>query len=389
MIISIFLDRISRNNKYGVFAFRITAFALIIIGLISNLHMISRQNYMISTIRKGYNYVSFGKQLRYVYGADIERPLDFIRRIDKKDRRFFYDGYRWAIPEGKGDLSVKDYVQKNIAGGVDKDCWPFAYENMGKVIEENNGYSRSADEELKSAADKSFYPYFYLGLGKGLVKKGLDETEYNYILGIIDKQYWRYLHEGIGTEIDTMFIENQKKLIQFMPAADPEARKDIYRGFANGREYAIISYRDFQTWFGKISRGSMEEWESRVGNIEEEFRPYCYQRLGVEVGWRFSYGIKKYRDFMKEADAKYAAHMYKGLGMGIGWRFGDDISGCALLIKQAEQRYWPYIYEGLGMGVAKRYGYQIDGRLQDVETEKIPAEYRYQFRKGLKEGYGT
>ena len=75
--------------------------------------------------------------------------------------------------------------------------------------------------------------------------------------------------------------------------------------------------------------------------------------------------------------------------MSIGWRFGDNINGSVLLIKQIEQRYWPYIYEGLGTGVAKRYGYQLDERFQDIETEKIPAEYRYQFRKGLKETSGT
>jgi hypothetical protein len=69
--------------------------------------------------------------------------------------------------------------------------------------------------------------------------------------------------------------------------------------------------------------------------------------------------------------------------MALGWRFGSNINGCELLIRQIEQKYWTYAYEGLGAGVVKRYGYQLDERAKD--SEKIPVEYKDQFRKGLKE----
>ena len=383
MITAIFLDKIT-SNKYGVFVSRILAGALIIVSFISNLGMISLKNYRISTLPDGYNYISFGKQSRYMRGDNITQLSDLIGRIDKKYRRFFYDGYRWAVP--KDVLSIKDYVQKKMVS-IDKDCWPFAYEYLGSVMGQNLRYNKNTDEELKSHVDKVFYPYFFLGLGRSFANKGLDENEYNYILGIIDKQYWRYFHEGIGIEMDAMFSEDIKKFNQFISTTNIEARKEIYGGFAKGREYPRMSYRIFSSAFGKIVH-SIKSWEGCISGIEEEFKPYCYQRLGIEIGWRFIYGIKEYQDFLQKVNEKYKPNMYLGVGTAIGWRFGYNISGCEMLIKQLEQEYRTYVYEGLGIGVAKRYGYQLDERSQDIETKKVPAEHRDQFRKGLKEAVG-
>ena len=383
MITSIFLTRIT-NNKYGIFISRVFASVLILIGLINNVGMISMQNYRISALPDGFNYIDSGHALRRIFGDSIEQFSDFINKIDKKYRRFFYDGYKWAVPIDENNFSVKDYVQKKIMGSIDKGYWPFAYENLGKVIGQNLRYSKDLDEELKSSADKVFYPYFYIGLGRSFINKGIDEREYNYIYGIIDKQYWRYFHEGMGIEMDIMFIDDHQKFSQFMSTIDTEAKRDIYAGFAKGREYPRMSYDIFQAGFRKIAH-SIKEWKKRVTDIEEEFRSYCYQRLGIEMGWRFIYDIKGYRKFLQKVDEEYRPYMYRGLGTAIGWRFGYKISGCILLIKQVEQRYWTYIYEGLGTGVANRYGYQLDERLQDIEAEKISVDYRDQFRKGLKE----
>jgi hypothetical protein len=381
MITSIFLVKIT-NYKYGVLVSRVLAGVLITISLISNLGMISIQNYMLSTLPEGYNYVFFGKQLRYVYNERIEQSLDSIKKIDRKDRRFFYEGYKWAVPEGKSGFSTKDYVQKIIMVSIDKDSWPFAYEHLGRVMGRNLWYDKFADEELKSYVDKLFYPYFYLGLGRGFAGRGLNEHAYNYLLGKIDKQYWRYFREGMGMEMDALFIDNIKKFSQFMAIMDIETRKDIYGGFAEGKEYPRMSYNIFSSGFGKITH-SVKAWKERIDCIEEEFKPYCYQRLGIEIGWRFIYDIKGCREFLQKAEEKYRPYIYKGLGMALGWRFGSNINGCELLIRQIEQKYWTYAYEGLGAGVVKRYGYQLDERAKD--SEKIPVEYKDQFRKGLKE----
>jgi 4-amino-4-deoxy-L-arabinose transferase-like glycosyltransferase len=393
MIASIFLIQIN-SNKYGSVVSRILTRVLIIISLISNIGMISLQSYMISVLPEGYNYISFGKELRYQRGDDIEQPSDFIKKIDKKHRRFFYDGYRWAvpkgydgykwaIPEGERVFSVEDYVQKKIVGGIDKDYWPFAYEHLGRAMGHYPIYSKSADEELKRHLEKAFHPYFYLGLGRSCVDKEFSERKYNYILGIIDKQYWRYFHEGMGIEMDVIFVDNFEKFNQFMSTIDTGAKVDIYRGFAEGKEYPRISYRKFQPGFGKIIQ-SMKEWERLISNIEEEFKPYCYQRLGVEVGWRLIYGMKGYLDFLRKTGDGYKPYMYKGVGVAVGWRFGYNIKGCVRLINKLEPEYRDYLYEGLGAGVVKRYGYPLDERTRELEIEKIPVQYRRQFRKGLR-----
>jgi hypothetical protein len=392
MITSLFLNAI-KTAAYGAFVSNILACVLILIGIISNMGMISRQDYAISVLPEGYNYISYGKQLRYIGGTNIEQLPGLMQKIDKKYRRFFYDGYRWAvpkgydgykwaIPEGERFFSIEDYVQKKIVGGIDKDYWPLAYEHLGRAIGHSHWYSKGADEEFKNHVEKVFYPYFYRGIGRSCVDKEFSERKYNYLLGIIDKQYWPYFHEGMGIEMDVIFVDNFEKFNQFMSTIDTEAKMDIYRGFAEGREYPRISYRKFQPGFGKIIH-SMREWRRRLGNIEEEFRPYCYQRLGVEVGWRLIYGMKGYLDFLRGAAAEYKPYMYKGVGMAVGWRFGYNIKGCVRLIKKLEPEYRAYLYEGLGAGVAKKYGYPLDEWTRELEIEKIPAQYRGQFRKGL------
>lgn len=381
MIASLFLIEITKN-KYGVLISRIAITALIIIGLISNIGMISAKNFMISLIPQGYNYVRFGKQLRYRYGDDIGHLLEYIKKIDKRYQRFFYDGYEWAVPKGKKGFSVKDYIQKKVTVGIDKDYWPLAYENLGKAMGIDSRYSKNTDEELKKYMNKAYYPYFYRGLGRSLVSMDIDDAGYNYLIGIINKQYWRYFYEGIGREMDKMFIDNIAKFLQFMKRIDTESQKNVYIGFGEGREYREISYLKFKSGFGKIGY-SIQTWEKLIGNIPDEYKPYCYQRLGIEIGWRFIHDIKRYLAFLQKADEKYSGSLYKGLGIGIGWRFGYDRQGCLRLIQEINPRYRPYAYEGLGIGVARRYNCRLNELTQDIGQPFI--ENNPYFYKGLRE----
>lgn len=387
MVTAIFLVKIS-NNKYGARVSKILITVLIAVGLISNVSMISVPNYMISILPQGYNLVVAGQGLRQIFGDDIAKSLQYFKKVnDKKYLRFIYDGYEWAIPQGSGSFSIIDYVQKKMKDIPDKEFWPLAYENLGMAMWRNPKYSKNMDEDLKRHVDQVYYPYFYRGLGRSFANKGIDVVEYNYILTIIDKQYWPYFHEGLGIEMDVIFVDNHQKFSQFMSTIDTERKTDIYRGFAKGREYRKISYRKFNSGFGKIDH-SIETYKNINEDIAEEFKPYYYQRLGVEIGWRFIHDIKGYCKFLEKVDKKYRPYIYKGLGIGIGWRFGFNINGCVELIKQTESRFWTNIYEGLGIGAVRRYGYQSDETLKNIEIEKIPAAYRNQFCNGLREAGG-
>ncbi|MBU1912650.1 MAG: glycosyltransferase family 39 protein [Candidatus Omnitrophica bacterium] len=383
IVVSIFLTKMIRH-RHGAWISKMLVSVLIAIGLVGTLGMISAQDYAISALPEGYTYFISGR-LFSNYNDDIRKPLDVIKTIDAKHRPLFYDGYKWGFSKIGKDFSFGGYAQKTIAGSIDKEYWPLAYEYLGRVMGRGPWrYTKGSDEEFKACVQEEFHPYFYRGLGRACVDKEFSVRRYIHILGIIDKRYWRSFHEGMGVEMDIMLIEHTKGFTRFISAIDPEARQDIYRGFAYGRGYPEISYRKFQPGFGKILP-SNKEWGKRISTVEEEFRPYCYQRLGIEVGWRLIYGIRENLRFLQEVDEKYKPYVYRGLGIGIGWRFGHNINSCIVLIKKTEQRCWPWIYEGLGTGIAKRYGCRMDEQTRDKEADKIPPGFRRQFHNGLKE----
>lgn len=355
---------------------------LISLGLISNLSLINIDTFRISFIPRGYNYVRLGKQMKWRYGSDVGRSLNYIKKIDKKDQRFCYDGYEWGIMDDESGYSIRAYVKKVIEN-IDMEYRPFASEKLGRAIGGNFMYNEEIRKELKGNLDEKYRPHFFRGMGRALSDKVVYEPDvYSLSIDKIDKEYWPYFNEGIGMELDEVLVTGTIRFIQFMNNIGIERQRFILQGLADGKEYREINLKIFGSGLGRIGYDIMR-WNQIIDRVKEEFRPYFYQRLGIETGWRFIHDVKRYLKFLEHSDKKYWPYMYKGLGIGIGWRFGDNIEGCVQLIRYTDRKFWPYVYEGLGIGAARRYGYWLEEWTQEIA--KVPADYNAHFYKGVED----
>lgn len=388
IIIARFLDIIKEKaHKYGSFASYLYLSVILAIGLVANVCLIDVSAFKISLIPKGYNYARLGKQIdsNCLFRDDMGQCFSCIEKVDKKNRHFVYDGWEWATRRGLPD--VQTYAEK-VLRRLDKEYWPFAYERLGEVLEKFYWFDGRIARQLADNLQKDYLPYVYRGLGRGLVRKtGVDHFEqYLSLRTKIDEAYRPYFYEGMGMEFDEALINNTEKVLQFLKSVDKVDREYIFKGFGRGKEYIEISYVElFMFGFGRLGY-DWRRWKTIMDNIEEKFRPDCYQRLGVEIGWRFIHGMKKYRNFMDQTEERYWPFLYKGLGIGIGWRFGDTMDGCMRIVHEFDQRFWPYLFEGLGIGATKRYGYQLDEWTQEIN--KVRTEYKPYFNQGINEALG-
>ncbi|MFC1514806.1 ArnT family glycosyltransferase [Candidatus Omnitrophota bacterium] len=384
MLNSLFLDEIAKRCKSRIVVFYFLTVSLICLGLVGNLSMISREHLNTFFIPKGYNFVRLGKRIRkrYLYRSDIVRTLRYIENVNKKSRRFCYEGYEWGIDEDAPRSLMRRRV-KEVIGNVEEDYYPFVYERLGKVAGIRFVCGDELSEYLGAGFDEEAHYFFYRGLGIGFSSRFSHDPEtYNCLVGLIGKWYLPHFYEGFGMELDDLFITHTSGFLRFINSLDGDSRRHVFIGFGRGKEYREISYIKFSLGTGRIGH-SMKRWRRKVNKIEDQYKPYCYQRLGIETGWRFIHNTKKYLAFLEEAEEDYRPYLYTGLGIGIGWRFGYSIDGCVRLIRQANKDLWPFIYEGLGLGVARRYGYQLDDWAE--EMAKVPSAYKPYFNKGIRQ----
>jgi hypothetical protein len=305
--------------------------------------------------------------------------------VDKQNRRFVYDGWEWGTHLGLPDIQA--YAEK-VLRRLDQEYRPFAYERLGQVLERFDRFDGIMARKLSDNLQKDYLPYVYRGVGRELVRKtGADHFEkYLFLRARIDETYLPYFHEGMGMEFDEALINQTEKAVQFLNSVDPVDRAYIFKGFGRGKEYIEIRYVElFMFGFGRLGC-DLKRWKAIMDNIEEKFRPDAYQRLGIEVGWRFIHGTKEYRNFVDKTEERYWPFLYKGLGIGIGWRFGDTMDGSMRIVHEFDQRFWPYLFEGLGVGAMRRYGYQLDEWAQAVR--QVPREYKPYFEQGMNEALG-
>jgi len=387
VIIARALDVLKGNRtKWGIFISSACLSGIIVIGLVGNLNLVDFSGFSASLLPKGYNYIRVGKQLKSscTFKDDLGKCLGLIEKIDKQNRRFVYDGYEWAIYAGLPDVqSYEEMFLKRI----DNRYWPFAYERLGEALEKIIRSRVIIEQELYGNLQKEYLPYVYRGMGRAFVKEisPVDLKKYLFLRGMIDEKFRPYFYEGLGIELDEALISNTKKTVKFLNSVDKIDREYIFKGFGTGREYTEISYvKLFLFGFGRLGV-DLERWDAIMGSIDDEFRTEASQRLGIELGWRFIYGMKKYRIFLEKTEERYWPSLYKGVGIGIGWRFGYTLDGCKQIVQHFNKRFWPYLYNGLGLGVTRWNGYQLDGERQDMS--KVPDDYKSYFEQGVKEAF--
>ncbi len=332
------------------------------------------------TIYRGYNYYDLGKLIcwRYRDPAVMAGAVNRVKRSD--DRRLCYAGMGWGFAKERFGADQAFYL-RNVLKCIDRKLQPYAWERLGFVI----GYRR---ELAKEAMDHASFVYYCRGAGEQSVESGAilgDPQGYLRIKQTIDEEALPYFHEGAGTWLFGCLVQAPDKFLRLAASLDEPSRKRLYEGLAQGREYVQYSYDRFSAGINGIGFDA-RAWKTIAGRIEPQYLPYCYQGLGVEIGWRLIHGINKYRQFLAQVDETCLASLYKGIGIGIGWRFGYDLAGCMQLAGELDAKYLEYVYEGLGSGVMKRnpeWAFE-NGR----DASKVPAAYRAAFEEGLREARG-
>ena len=355
------------------------------VGLVSNLNFIYKEplhNAVLSGVYRGYNYYDLGRVIAWRFDGS-PRWVDSIKRIkDAEARRYCYSGMGWGYAEDKFNNDYHSYLTTWIQK-IEKNYWPYAYEWMGEALERQLGYDKAKGAELKSYFDPGLVSYFYRGVGRQAALEVRSNPEYALadFKKRIGKEYEPFFYSGMGIELFDVLINQPGRFFRFMNVVDKEFEPVVYTGLAQGKEYYRCIYNEFGFGIGKVGY-NIEAWKVIMGKIEKKYRALCYQRLGIEIGWRFIHDITKYVSFLGGADQEYWPYLYRGLGIGIGWRFAYDLRGCIALIKYIDQEFWPYIYEGLGTGVTRRYAYQKEAWAK--ESRNIPGDYKSYFEAGVK-----
>jgi hypothetical protein len=387
-LVVLFLCRKDRAHK-GFFISYLGSGVMILLlglGLLSNFNFVfgsdgSKASFV--RVFKGYNYYNLGRVIAWRFDGS-PRWLESIKGIkDTQERRYCYAGMGWGFAEDRFDNDYAFYLE-HVIDKIEKRYWPYVYDWMGEAIERELTYDLMVGGKIKPYIDEPYRRYFYRGVGREAVFKIGDAPQDAFVdfQERIDPQFRPYFYEGLGIALFDRLGENPRKFYRFMDAIDQRFKPDIYEGLAQGKEYYRFIYEDLG--FGIRGIGyNMKKWKRRMKKIESQYRPACYQRLGIEVGWRFIHDIKKYLTFLAMAPEQYRPRLYKGLGIGIGWRFGHSIGGCTELIEYTDQEFWPYLYEGLGIGIARSYAYDRDSITQKVG--KISPSYKVYFSKGVEE----
>ncbi|MCX5692530.1 MAG: glycosyltransferase family 39 protein [Candidatus Omnitrophica bacterium] len=365
--------------------FCIMAF-LLGLGLVSNFNFISKDplhKAALSGIYRGYNYYDLGRVIAWRFDGS-SRWVDSIKGIkDGEARRYCYSGMGWGYAEDKFDNDYRLYLSTWIHK-IERNYWPYAYEWMGEALERELRYDKATGAELKNYLDPKLASYFYSGVGRQAAREVHDNPKHALMdfRKKIDEEYEPFFYSGMGIELFDVLVDQPEKFFRFMNAVDKRFEPVIYAGLAQGKEYYRCIYDDFGFGIGKVGY-NIGTWKMIMSKIEEKYKPLCYQRLGIEVGWRFIHDVTKYVLFLRAVDQEYRPYLYRGLGTGIGWRFAYNIEGCTKLIRYTDQIFWPYIYEGLGVGVMRRYNYETEGWVH--EAGKIPLDYRSYFYRGTRD----
>ncbi|MFC1514815.1 ArnT family glycosyltransferase [Candidatus Omnitrophota bacterium] len=387
-IIALGSYRVIKAKKHIVVSYFVYGllFVILSLGLVANSALISKDNLgkrFAYTIYRGYNYFDFGRLLCGKFGDNVSRVLEVTKKVDKRHRRDCYAGTGWGLKasyEYGYKMNAANYISK-IGSKIEKEYWPYAYERLGWVVgnvEYGDETKRQIEENLKA----DYIPYFYHGLGLEAGRRlAYRKEEYFGFVEVIDGRYRPYFYEGTGVMLYRMLLMRPAYFFRLLKEVDPKYKPFIYKGLSKGREYYQYNYEIFNSGIESISY-DMQKWKWLMSEIEEIYRPYCYQRLGIEAGWRFIHNIKSYLVFLEKADVRYRPQLYKGLGLGIGWRFAYNIDGCNQLIQEIDQEFWPYLYEGLGIGAAKRYGPQAGEWAGEIN--KVPLAYKSYFNRGFR-----
>ncbi|HTY44760.1 MAG TPA: hypothetical protein VMD52_02055 [Patescibacteria group bacterium] len=177
-----------------------------------------------------------------------------------------------------------------------------------------------------------------------------------------------FIFRGIGIDLGWRFPADMPACIERLNKIEPQYRT-----------YALEGLGIFLGW-------KYKDEMARVGHLVDQapgqYRQYIYHGLGGAIGYRFGHRIKRSSAKISELDPEYQPYCYAGLGEVTGMRFGQNIAQCVDFSRRLPAAYRVYYFEGLAGRLGWRYKYYLRKDPAGL-IEKIPAQYRDSFLKGL------
>lgn len=138
---------------------------------------------------------------------------------------------------------------------------------------------------------------------------------------------------------------------------------------------------------GLLHKLTLEEFESLVSGLDEQFRYNCYEGYGHSIG--ITYGgtdsiLEKIKLGMN-VEERYRKYLYYGIAHSMSKRFNQGHDNYINLILQVDEKYRPYFFQGFGYYLAK------SNRLLNIDKKAYMIEEPYikYWHRGIGQFFGS
>lgn len=275
-----------------------------------------------------------------------------------------------------GSLSLVSFDLNKFGRCLKEDG--FCYGTFGIIIGKKFGYDMGKAISIIEQVDKQQKSWCYCGLGMAIAEQyNLSEDDLDILMNRIDKKGWYSFSCGYFFGKGAAAYGKPKE--QFINLRNQlEVKHWPY--FYNGLGLKIVVQN-------RLPNGIKSCIESIEKNIDERYKPWCFEGAGKEIGLSFLISdIKELIQEISQVNEKYRGYIYKGFGWGLAIKINPR--NISLRIKDIEyipNSYKDRVYQGLGEGLYLKYRYEIKRCLEMLN--KVDPEYRAYIYKGL--GYET
>ncbi len=220
----------------GIFS-RLVFFALLGLGLLGNLSLISLPKLGTFVTDRGYSYNIIGDKVGLRVTQDLRGYLRHFERLSPELKADFYEGLGAGIAWRLRDNELSDVISV-FAAELPPEYKPYAYKGWGGL------YSPESEEEFLTALeaasllDDDRRCFFYEGLGRkmGFFDKLKDMRRTEELLKRIEKRYWPFCYSGLGYKIGFEFKHNKIYRDKLIDEINPEYRSFVIQGIVKGMQ---------------------------------------------------------------------------------------------------------------------------------------------------------
>lgn len=338
IIMALFFNILFEHQKFKIFS-RIPLLILPLLGLLSNIQLISLDSLTKGFSYSGFSYISTPVYLRpynatcdfnsmntyivrqrlitsnkprYVYEnlgymmckikpGDVQKILPIISQFNPEYRVYFYRGFgilAWKYMWKQENIIQAIKIIEQVPEEYRHSLYEALFREAGKISTVGNNRERvfSLLDNLKSSLNEKYLPYWYIGLGQAarsyLVfvpasRRGIHVShsfsEISLILDKIPEEFKPYFCLGLGMGIEFFYcykFQDKARLAFFLRMVPEKYRLYSYIGLG----------RDFAYGFSRAP-DCLRAIENFFNNKKaDEYKYYCYLGAGLEYHnkWMFN-----------------------------------------------------------------------------------------------------